>query len=529
MGIRNIFPKKSGQDAKMTGTSVASAPSSSVNSIRSVDGGKLSETPASSTSRLVNSKDSPSHSPSIATDNQSVFSMTRLSRQSSSSSENSLLLANNGPNQITRVTQLPNGKHTHLLKNARRQEKLRRMLRDIMGGTGMRVGDNAVSAVPDFVKQVDRSEHRLSLMHGLVNKLNGTDPKEFKDVRDPKDSRDHKEFRDHRDGSTIPGFREDTLKSLVEKYGRCQEIVGKGSYGVVRVAHKNLGAGREQLFAVKEFRKRTTENIDSYHDRLMSEFCISSSLDHININQTLDLMKDANGGCCQVMEYCAGGDLYSLVLSSGSVLTEVESDCFIKQILRCVVYMHSMGVAHCDLKPENILLTQNGVCKISDFGNGECFRMAWEKEIHFSRGVCGSGPYIAPEEFRKKSFDPRAVDIWAVGVIYMVMRTGSYLWRKAVAEEDDHYSRYLSDRKTEKGFAPVERLSPSKSVYVVYSILDPVPSRRITGKQILNSEWCRGITVCDVAEPKDTNCVIREKDTPNACVAQQLPSQPQKA
>lgn len=374
------------------------------------------------------------------------------------------------------------------------------MLRDVIGGTSKRVGKDAVSAVPDFVKQVDRTE-KLSLMHGLISKLSTGATTANAQPQNPEN----------------PAMKEDMLKSLVEKYGRCQEIIGRGSYGVVRVAHKTI-QGKEQLYAVKEFRKRQGENPSSYRDRLMSEYCISSSLSHLNINQTYDLMKDANGGCCQVMEYCAGGDLYSLVLSSGTGLTSTEADCFFKQILRGIVYMHSMGVAHCDIKPENILLTQNGICKISDFGNGECFRMAWEKEIHYLRGVCGSGPYIAPEEFKGRSFDPRAVDIWALGVVYMVMRTGSYLWTKAVADEDSHYASYLADRKTERGFAPVERLAPSKSVYVIYSILDPVPSRRITGKQILNSEWCRGITVCETAEPKDTKpaqCDHDVKQEPN--------------
>ena len=43
--------------------------------------------------------------------------------------------------------------------------------------------------------------------------------------------------------------------SLVEKYGKCQEIVGRGAFGIVRISHKRSDTG-EQLFAVKEFRRR---------------------------------------------------------------------------------------------------------------------------------------------------------------------------------------------------------------------------------------------------------------------------------
>ncbi|PRT56111.1 Serine/threonine-protein kinase hal4 [Wickerhamiella sorbophila] len=394
-----------------------------------------------------------------------------------------------------RFQMLDDGRHAHILRNARRQEKLTRMLRDIMG-TGSKVGDDAVSAVPEFAQEPASADAQdLSLMNGLVSRV-AKGEVEVGNVNGASVSKGTKVRPGKRDYAVK--VREATA-SMFSKYGKCQEIVGKGSYGTVRVAHKSDGRGHEKLYAVKEFRKRTAEAENTFQDRLMSEFCISSQLRHPNIIETLDLMKDPNGGFCQVMEFCPGGDLYSLIISSGTGLKAAEADCFFKQLMRGVVYMHSMGVAHCDLKPENILLTSNGTVKISDFGNGECFRMAWEKDVHFSKGVTGSGPYIAPEEFKDKPFDPRAVDIWATGIIYMVMRTGAYLWRTTAPEEDGNYRRYLVDRKKSDGYAPIERLSPQKCVYVIYSILDPVPSRRITAKQVLNSEWGRSIRVCEAA------------------------------
>lgn len=290
-------------------------------------------------------------------------------------------------------------------------------------------------------------------------------------------------------------------QSLLQKYGKCQEIVGKGTYGIVRVAHKfDKTLNREILFAVKEFKRRTQESETHFSKRLTSEYCISSSLHDNNIIHTLDLMRDGRGEYCQVMEFCDGGDLYSLILASEGGLKQGEADCFFKQLVRGVVYMHSMGVAHCDLKPENLLLTCTGSLKISDFGNAECFQMAWENEIHLSSGVCGSRPYIAPEQYKDRDFDPRAVDIWATGVIYMVMRTGSYLWRVASLDEDLLYEKYLMGRKQKHGFEPIEALRRAKCRNVIYSILDPIPSRRITGKQILNSEWGRSIKICHAGE-----------------------------
>ncbi len=319
------------------------------------------------------------------------------------------------------------GGHEHHLKSARRQEKLSDMLRDMM-----LMGKKKAPPV-----EAHESEQQLSLMSGWVDQL-----------------KKEKE-KDNLAGDKKAGPA--TAATLVEKYGKCQEIVGRGAFGIVRVSHLRRVNENEQLFAVKEFRRRPDESDKRYSKRLTSEFCISSSLRHPNVIHTLDLLQDSKGDYCEVMEFCAGGDLYTLVLAAGKLEVQ-EADCYFKQLMRGVEYMHEMGVAHRDLKPENLLLTTHGALKITDFGNGECFRMAWEADAHMVTGLCGSAPYIAPEEYVDKEFDARAVDVWATGVIYMAMRTGRHLWRLARKDEDEFYERYLEGRRDEEGYGPIESL-----------------------------------------------------------------------
>ena len=320
----------------------------------------------------------------------------------------------------------PDGTHEHMLKSAKRQEKLSDMLRDMIGG----------KKKEEVHKNADQ---QLSLMSTWVDQL--------------KNERERL-AADQKGGPNA-------THNLVQKYGKCQEIVGRGAFGIVRIAHKNKDAKDsskgELLYAVKEFRRRPQESPKKYQKRLTSEFCISSSLRHPNVIHTLDLLQDAKGDYCEVMEFCAGGDLYTLVLAAGK-LEVSEADCYFKQMMCGVEYLHEMGVAHRDLKPENLLLTTHGSLKITDFGNGECFRMAWEKEAHMTAGLCGSAPYIAPEEYIDKEFDPRAVDVWATGVIYMAMRTGRHLWRVAKKDEDEFFERYLEGRRDEDGYGPIETL-----------------------------------------------------------------------
>ncbi|KAI9810561.1 MAG: serine/threonine-protein kinase HAL4/sat4 [Phylliscum demangeonii] len=363
----------------------------------------------------------------------------------------------------------PDGTHEHHLKGVKRQEKLSDLLRDMLVGKRREeVGHG--------------DEHQqLSLMSTWVDQL--------------------RHERDRLAPDRKAGGGPNGSVSLVEKYGRCQEVVGRGAFGVVRISHKidPRDSRAEQLYAVKEFRRRPQESAKKYQKRLTSEFCISSSLRHANVIHTLDLLQDAKGDYCEVMEFCAGGDLYTLVLAAGK-LDVVEADCYFKQLMRGVEYMHEMGVAHRDLKPENLLLTTHGGLKITDFGNGECFRMAWETDAHMTAGLCGSAPYIAPEEYIAQEFDPRAVDVWATGVIYMAMRTGRHLWRIARKDEDEFFARYLEGRRDEDGYAPIESIHRARCRNVIYSILDPNPSRRITASQVLQSEWGREITLCKAGE-----------------------------
>ena len=164
------------------------------------------------------------------------------------------------------------GTHDHYLKSTKRNEKLSDMLRDMLGGKK---------------KDHDPEDKQLSLMSNWVDQL-----------RSERDSL----ASDKKGGPNATA-------NLVEKYGKCQEIVGRGAFGIVRISHKQDSSGHEMLYAVKEFRRRPQETSKKYQKRLTSEFCISSSLRHPNVIHTLDLLQDAKGDYCEVMEYCAGGDL----------------------------------------------------------------------------------------------------------------------------------------------------------------------------------------------------------------------------
>nr|CAG8440094.1 5473_t:CDS:2 [Entrophospora candida] len=263
------------------------------------------------------------------------------------------------------------------------------------------------------------------------------------------------------------------------KYGVCEKhCIGKGATAVVRLAHKFDNSTCERIYAVK---------------KVASEFCISSTLDHVNIVRTIDLLQDEHHNWSNHM-------------------TSLEIDCCFKQLIMGVSYLHSMGVAHRDIKPENLLLDVKGNLKITDFGVSDVFRTCWEEEIHKSKGLCGSEPYIAPEQFETKEYDARLVDIWACGIVYYCMMYQGIPFRMATST-DLNYLSYLEARSTGL-YEPFERLS-SGCRNLMYRILEPDVKKRVTTEDIKNDkEWFQSIESCvELTSPSsdNNNCSLTKK------------------
>ncbi|KAJ7159455.1 kinase-like domain-containing protein [Mycena filopes] len=311
--------------------------------------------------------------------------------------------------------------------------------------------------------------------------------------------------------------------SLTRKYGVCQKVaIGKGATSVVRLAHKWDRSEGEKMYAVKEFRKRRrTETEKEYVKKLTAEFCISSTLHHINIVETVDLVQDEGGRWCEVMEFCPGGDLYAAIKKGGMSPSEVE--CCFKQILEGVGYLHSQGVAHRDIKPENLFFDTAGHLKIGDYGASTVYRLPWEATIHMSTGLCGSEPYIAPEQFLGKPYDARLVDIWACGIVYYCLHFQELPWR-AAQPTDQLYAangaaatngatpaaapaptqsthpdrdRHHTQSQSALVFPPtISNLSPRACRPLIRKMLEPDPKQRCSIEEVLGCAWMRGVEVC---------------------------------
>jgi len=292
---------------------------------------------------------------------------------------------------------------------------------------------------------------------------------------------------------------------LLKKYGTCERVaIGKGATSVVRLAHK-WDRSEEKLYAVKEFRKRRkNETEKEYVKKLTAEFCISSTLHHVNIVETVDLVQDENQHWCEVMEFCPGGDLYAAIKKGHMSTSEIE--CCFRQILHGISYLHSQGVAHRDIKPENIFFNGRGQLKIGDYGASTVYRLPWEATVHMSSGLCGSEPYIAPEQFLGKPYDARLVDVWAVGIVYYCLHFEELPWRAAQAS-DGLYAAYASAcANPQQSATPptINNLNPRSCRSLIRRMLEPDPKQRALIDECISHSWVQTIEVCHIV-PKPSH------------------------
>ena len=245
--------------------------------------------------------------------------------------------------------------------------------------------------------------------------------------------------------------KEFSTRQQADWHRKTGPIIGRGSYGIVYVSGgPDFQTNGEERYAVKVLRESHVNKVKKGRKSLVAEHCILSALQHQSIIQSFCVEIDPQGNMFHIMELCTGGDLLHSILEAGT-FEETKANHLFAQLVSGVEHLHQCGVAHRDLKPENILLTSSSTLKIADFGLAECFRLPWEGGAHKTRGIRGTKAYLAPEVFTTTWFDPRAVDVWACGVVYLAMRLGKLLWLQALPELDGDYTSVQDDRRCCEG------------------------------------------------------------------------------
>ncbi|ORX80963.1 kinase-like protein [Anaeromyces robustus] len=293
-------------------------------------------------------------------------------------------------------------------------------------------------------------------------------------------------------------FSDKNGKKLKRKdFSESIKELGSGATGKIHLVYKKDNP--DKYYALKEFivpqHKLNQANERKFFKHLQSEYTIGTILHHRNVIEVENFIYNdyykrnrKERHVYQVMEYCNSGDLFDAIqngnMSQGNIL------CFFKQLMEGLAYIHSMGVAHRDLKPENIMFKDNKILKILDFGAAIMFKTPYSNEIIRCTGIVGSEPYMAPEQFSLKAYDPRTVDIWSCGIIFLAMFYNELPWKSAI----------LSNKKykvwVEKGISEIINDLPNGPKQLITRMLEPDPEKRITMEEIFKDKWFKNINCC---------------------------------
>ncbi|KAI0710454.1 Pkinase-domain-containing protein [Cerioporus squamosus] len=97
---------------------------------------------------------------------------------------------------------------------------------------------------------------------------------------------------------------------------------------------------------------------------------------------------------------------------------------YMYQLLRSLMYIHSIGICHRDIKPQNLLLNPaTGVLKLCDFGSAKIL-VAGEPNVSY---IC-SRYYRAPELIFGATNYTTNIDIWSTGCVMAELMLGQPLF-----------------------------------------------------------------------------------------------------
>ncbi|KAG5260627.1 hypothetical protein AALO_G00294620 [Alosa alosa] len=202
----------------------------------------------------------------------------------------------------------------------------------------------------------------------------------------------------------------------MEKYENLG-LVGEGSYGMVMKC-RNRETGK--IVAVKKFLE--SEDDKSVKKIALREIKMLKQLRHENLVSLLEVCKRRRRWYL-VFEFVDRNLLDELEFHS-SGLEKSRCRAYLYQILRALSYCHQHNIIHRDVKPENVLVSQQGVVKLCDFGFARTLALPGEAYTDY----VATRWYRAPELLVGDPKYGKAVDIWAVGCLFMEMLSGEPLF-----------------------------------------------------------------------------------------------------
>ncbi|KAJ9454576.1 Mitogen-activated protein kinase kinase kinase YODA [Diplonema papillatum] len=185
-----------------------------------------------------------------------------------------------------------------------------------------------------------------------------------------------------------------------------------------------------------------------------------------------------------VMEYLSGGSLADVVKEFNELpISSIRR--YTRDIVTGLTFLHENGIVHRDLKPHNVLMTNDGDCKLADFGTATLLSevTATSPTVHGNRGerVSGTPLYMSPEACN--AVIDKASDIWSLGILVCQLFSGSVPY-DLPTEGEFIGQAFMYKLKTDETMVPRIPDLPEDALEFVKSCLSRNPAERATARQL---------------------------------------------
>ncbi|XP_076131458.1 calcium/calmodulin-dependent protein kinase kinase 1 isoform X1 [Alosa pseudoharengus] len=280
---------------------------------------------------------------------------------------------------------------------------------------------------------------------------------------------------------------------------KLQSEIGKGSYGVVKLAYNE---DDDKYYAMKVVSKKKLMKQCGFPrrppprgpkaaqgeqpkvlgplERVYQEIAILKKLDHLNIVKLVEVLDaPSEDKLHMVFELMQKGPV--MEVPTDSPFTEEQTRLYFRDMVLGIEYLHYQKIVHRDIKPSNLLLGDDGHVKIADFGVSNQF----EGNDALLSSTAGTPAFMAPETLSdvRKSFSGKALDVWAMGVTLYCFVFGKCPFI-------DEYILALHNKIRSKPVEFPETPTISEELKdLILKMLDKNPDTRITIPEIKLDPW----------------------------------------
>ncbi len=208
------------------------------------------------------------------------------------------------------------------------------------------------------------------------------------------------------------------ISTILGRY-EIEDEIGRGAMGVV---YRALDPKIDRIVAIKTISMlgQEADEEQNFRERFFQEARAAGRLSHPGIVTIFDVGEEPETHEPYiVMEYVQGQPLSKILAANNKKLPLGPALHLAQTIAETLHYAHTQGVVHRDIKPANVLVTDDGRCKITDFGIAKLNQVS----LTVPGRTLGSPAYMAPEQLSGEGGDSRS-DLFSLGVILYTILTG---------------------------------------------------------------------------------------------------------